>query len=50
LRTPLRDGSSDPAIAALITSVWHQRADRYSEIRSEQTRSAPKAEMSLLGG
>jgi cyclic pyranopterin phosphate synthase len=50
LRTPLRDGSSDAAIAALIANVWHQRIDRYSELRSEQTRAAPKAEMSLLGG
>jgi cyclic pyranopterin phosphate synthase len=50
LRTPLRDGSSDAEIAALIGAVWRQRADRYSEIRSEQTASARKAEMSLLGG
>ncbi|EDY15801.1 molybdenum cofactor biosynthesis protein A [Chthoniobacter flavus Ellin428] len=50
LRTPLRTGAGDKEIAALISSVWRQRKDRYSEIRSSETATQPKAEMSLLGG
>jgi len=50
LRTPLRAGAGDKEIAALISSVWRQREDRYSEIRSSETATQPKAEMSLLGG
>lgn len=50
LRTPLRAGAGDKEIAALIGSVWRQREDRYSEIRSSETTTQPKAEMSLLGG
>ena len=50
LRGPLRAGASDQELATLITSIWSARADRYSELRTEQTTSAPKAEMSLLGG
>jgi len=50
LRTPLRAGASDAELAALITRVWRDRSDRYSEIRTNATVSQPKAEMSLLGG
>lgn len=50
LRTPLRSGASDEEIARLISAVWQARGDRYSELRSSQTTSQPKAEMSLLGG
>ena len=50
LRTPLRSGASDEEIARLISAVWQARGDRYSELRSSQTTSQPKAEMSMLGG
>lgn len=50
LRTPLRAGAGDKEIASLISTVWRQREDRYSEIRSSKTVTQPKAEMSLLGG
>jgi cyclic pyranopterin phosphate synthase len=50
LRGPLRAGSSDEELEALIRSVWERRDDRYSEIRSEATIGLPKVEMSYIGG
>jgi cyclic pyranopterin phosphate synthase len=50
LRSPLRSGWSDDAIADLITGVWRARSDRYSERRSEADPHQPKPEMSFLGG
>jgi len=51
LRTPLRDGSSDEQIQGLITGVWTQRNDRYSELRTSFTRLPEKgAEMFRIGG
>jgi cyclic pyranopterin phosphate synthase len=53
LRTPLRAGASDEEIAALLTSVWLRRADRYSELRRPDKAEAPpvrKVEMYRIGG
>jgi cyclic pyranopterin phosphate synthase len=50
LRTLLRDGSSDGDIEAAIRGIWGARTDRYSEIRSEDTISLHKVEMSKIGG
>ena len=33
-----------------IAAIWLQRADRYSEIRSDNTVALPKIEMSYIGG
>ena len=33
-----------------IAAIWHQRADRYSEIRSANTPRIAKVEMSYIGG
>jgi cyclic pyranopterin phosphate synthase len=49
-RALLRDGSTDEEISAAIAKVWNRRTDRYSEIRSENTISLPKVEMSHIGG
>ena len=49
-RELLRNGSSDEQISRAIARVWGGRADRYSEIRSENTSSLPKVEMSHIGG
>ncbi len=49
-RARLRDGTSDDDISQEIVRVWNKRADRYSEIRSENTISLPKVEMSHIGG
>ena len=33
-----------------MTGVWQQRRDRYSMDRTEETGTAPKVEMSYIGG
>ena len=50
LREMLRGGASNEEISRAIARVWSKRTDRYSEIRSEQTVSLPKVEMSHIGG
>jgi cyclic pyranopterin phosphate synthase len=50
LRALLRGGSTDEEIGNYIAAIWLQRADRYSEIRSEHTVALPKIEMSYIGG
>ena len=50
LRAPLREGADDAALAALLTGVWSEREDRYSEIRSAATEELPRIEMSYIGG
>jgi len=53
LRAQLRAGASDAELLELLRSAWAQRADRYSELRSELRGSeAPlrKVEMHYIGG
>jgi len=50
LRELLRSDTSDDDIAATISSVWGKRDDRYSELRSSQTKDLPRVEMSYIGG
>ena len=50
LRAPLRDGASDEHLRQMIRELWRVRADRYSEQRSENTRSLRRIEMSYIGG
>jgi len=50
LRALLRGGRSDDEIGNYLAAIWLQRADRYSEIRSEHTAALPKIEMSYIGG
>jgi cyclic pyranopterin phosphate synthase len=50
LRALLRNATSDERISDYIASIWLQRGDRYSEIRSEHTSGLPKIEMSYIGG
>ncbi|HYI14627.1 MAG TPA: GTP 3',8-cyclase MoaA [Thermomicrobiales bacterium] len=49
-RAMLRDGSSDEEISDLLRTVWGNRVDRYSEIRSSNTIHLKKIEMSRIGG
>lgn len=49
-RDLMRNGASDEEISQLITTIWGKRADRYSEIRSENSIPLPKVEMSHIGG
>jgi len=50
LRSLLRSEASDEEIKTHISGIWNQREDRYSEIRSSETASLPKVEMSYIGG
>jgi cyclic pyranopterin phosphate synthase len=50
LRELLRGGATDEQLSRVIAHIWGRRADRYSEIRSENTVSLPKVEMSHIGG
>jgi cyclic pyranopterin phosphate synthase len=50
LRALLRGGVTDDGLREAVSGVWTRRADRYSEIRSEQTADLPRIEMSYIGG
>jgi cyclic pyranopterin phosphate synthase len=50
LRARLRSGSSDEELSASVRELWSARGDRYSEQRSEKTRSLRRVEMSYIGG
>ncbi|MDH5350821.1 MAG: GTP 3',8-cyclase MoaA, partial [Betaproteobacteria bacterium] len=50
LKSMLRGGASDDALAGAIAAVWRTREDRYSEIRTAETAKARKIEMSYIGG
>ena len=50
LRAPLRTGASDGELAEKLREIWHGRSDRYSELRTAETASLPKVEMSYIGG
>ena len=50
LRALVRAGASDADLAGAIGSIWNLRADRYSEIRTAETASLRKVEMSYIGG
>jgi cyclic pyranopterin phosphate synthase len=49
-RDLIRGGATDDEISQEIARVWSKRGDRYSELRSENTLSLPKVEMSHIGG
>ena len=50
LRALLRGGASDDDLRDAIAGVWARRSDRYSELRTEQTSTLPRIEMSYIGG
>ncbi len=53
LRDPIRAGASDRELNELISRVWGNRTDRYSEERTELAalqNSPPKIEMYQIGG
>lgn len=50
LRGPIRAGATDAELCELIRTVWSRRDDRYSELRSENTQSLRRIEMSYIGG
>ena len=50
LRALLRASEGDMELTQAVTEFWRARGDRYSELRSANTRSLPRLEMSYLGG
>ncbi|WP_227939651.1 GTP 3',8-cyclase MoaA [Alkalihalobacillus deserti] len=51
LRALIRSGASDYQIKQKITEIWSNRADKYSEERTEETvKNRKKIEMSYIGG
>ncbi len=50
LRSLIRADASDEELSDAIARVWHKRADRYSEIRTEESAKLRKVEMSYIGG
>jgi GTP 3',8-cyclase len=50
LRALLRSGASDEKLSETIGRIWSRRTDRYSELRSAETRGLQKVEMSYIGG
>ncbi len=50
LKRLLRGDATDELIQESLAAIWQQRADRYSEIRTNETAKARKVEMSFIGG
>ena len=50
LRALVRSAATDGEIADAIATVWTERTDRYSELRSSDTAGLHKIEMSFIGG
>jgi len=53
LREPLRNGADDSELADILSRIWLQRADRYSELRRPDVAEAhplSKVEMYRIGG
>ena len=46
----VRLGASDDELAELIRGIWSHRTDRYSELRTAETSTLRKVEMSYIGG
>ncbi len=50
LKSLVRAGADDAALALAVRGIWERRDDRYSEIRTAATARASKVEMSFIGG
>lgn len=51
LRAMLRDGAGADEVRDRVVATWSGRTDRYSELRTEETRRPPgRVEMSYIGG
>jgi len=50
LKSLIRGGATEDALAAAVDAIWRRRSDRYSEIRTAATPREPKVEMSYIGG
>ena len=50
LRALFRSDATDADLDTAIASIWSRRTDRYSELRTSETATLPKVEMSYIGG
>ncbi len=50
IKTPMRGGATDDDIASILSTVWSERDDRYSELRGAVPLNFPRVEMSYIGG
>ena len=50
LRALVRSGAPDEDVHETIGRLWSRRTDRYSELRSAETKDRPHVEMSYIGG
>ncbi len=50
LKSLLRHNGTDEELRHALGTIWQQRADRYSEIRTRETAASQKVEMSFIGG
>jgi GTP 3',8-cyclase len=50
LRAMVRGEADDDELEGFIRAIWEGRTDRYSELRTAETRSLRKVEMSYIGG
>ena len=52
LRGPLRGGASDADLVGLLQNIWRQRQDRYSELRSKDSKlpTESRIQMYRMGG
>lgn len=50
LRDLMRNGASDKELNNVVATIWQQRTDRYSEIRTDCTADLKKVEMYYIGG
>jgi len=50
LRDKIRDGMGEDELTEVISDLWANRADRYSELRGELPRHQPHIEMYRMGG
>ncbi|CAN5766704.1 GTP 3',8-cyclase MoaA [soil metagenome] len=50
LRAMLRGGAADDELDGFLRGIWQARDDRYSELRSAETKDLPRLEMSYIGG
>jgi GTP 3',8-cyclase len=50
LRAIVRGDASDEDLDEAVAAIWRSRTDRYSELRTAETASRQKVEMSYIGG
>jgi cyclic pyranopterin phosphate synthase len=50
IKTPLREGATDQELDGLISRIWENRTDRYSDKRRDGSAKRKKIEMSYIGG